>query len=276
MLSVLILTKNEAANIKNAISSVDWSDDVVVYDSESTDSTIEIASSLGARIVSRKFDNWSSHQNWAVKNIAFKNPWVLYVDADEACDSELREAVMRECTAHSKASAFRVKRKDFFMGKWLRRSQLYPTWLVRVFRPDKIRYERLVNPVAIVDGDTLPIEGHILHYPFSHGVSHWFERHNSYSSFEAQDLASESRQSINWKQIFSKDANLRRKAIKHLAYKVPGRPFLLFFYLYFFRLGFLDGVPGYYYSQMRASYELMIDVKACENRYKMTQNSIHS
>ncbi len=70
------------------------------------------------------------------------------------------------------------------MGHWLKHAQLYPTWLVRLFRPARIRYERLVNPVAIVDGPVGHSGAHIIHYPFSHGVSHWLARHNRYSDME--------------------------------------------------------------------------------------------
>jgi len=272
MLSILILTKNESINIANAIDSVKWSDDIVVYDSHSTDDTCEIAERLGARIVAREFDNWSSHQNWAVRNIVFKHPWVLYIDADEFCDSELKDAALKLCCQESPFDAFRVKRKDFFMGRWLRRSQLYPTWLVRVFRPTKITYERLVNPVAVVRGLTGNLEGHIIHHPFSHGVSHWFERHNKYSTFEAKDLLAEATVRIHWRNLVSRDANVRRKTLKLLAYRLPARPTMMFLYLFFFRLGFLDGIPGFYYSRMRSMYELMIDVKVREKSFQSKQS----
>ena len=89
--SVLILTKNEEINIERCIQSVSWSDDIVVYDSLSDDRTVELAEKLGARVVKRKFDNWSAHQNWAVANIDFKHPWVYYTDADETCEDQLKE-----------------------------------------------------------------------------------------------------------------------------------------------------------------------------------------
>ncbi|WP_197531130.1 glycosyltransferase family 2 protein [Posidoniimonas corsicana] len=268
----MILTKNEESNIRRCLGSVAWSDDIVVYDSESTDRTTEISRGLGARVVTRKFDNWSAHQNWAVGNIDFKHPWVLYIDADEQCDDELRQEVTQRAVASAQESAFRVRRKDYFMGRWLRRSQLYPTWIVRVFRPDRIRYERLVNPVAVVDGGTGELQGHLLHHPFSHGVSHWFDRHNRYSSFEAEDLLEEIQSSVDWSGLICRDASRRRKAMKHLAYRLPGRPGLMFLYLYVARLGFLDGAPGYYYSRMRAAYELMIDVKVRELRWRQSSS----
>src|ERR1700760_3458412 len=93
--SVLILTLNEEINIRACLEAVAWCDDVIVLDSLSTDGTRRIAEERGAKVVERKFDNWSSHQNWAVRNIAFRHPWVLYLDADERCQDDLRDEVLR-------------------------------------------------------------------------------------------------------------------------------------------------------------------------------------
>ncbi|MCF7816553.1 MAG: glycosyltransferase family 2 protein [Kiritimatiellales bacterium] len=273
--SILILTKNEEINIDRCLDAVSWSDDIVVYDSFSDDRTVELAEKRGARIVQRKFDNWSAHQNWAVANIKFKHPWVYYTDADETCDDQLRGELERLAELGDENAAFQVRRKDYFMGRWLKRSQLYPTWITRVFRPERIRYERLVNPVAVVDGKTGSLQGHIIHYPFSHGVGHWFDRHNKYSDMEAQDLIKEVSGSFRFAELVSRDAATKRRALKTLAYRMPGRPLLMFAYLYFFRLGLLDGMPGLRYSIMRSMYEYMIDLKVAEIRYnrKHTQNS---
>lgn len=267
MISVLILTRNEESNIERCIKSVSISDDIVVYDSYSTDHTVEIAERLGARVVQRQFDNWSAHQNWAVSNIEFKHPWVYYTDADEICDPQLLQELEQIEEIGADFAAFQVRRKDYFMGRWLKRSQVYPTWITRMFRPEMIRYERLVNPVAIVDGKTGALNGHIIHYPFSHGVGHWLDRHNRYSDFEARDLIKEVREHIHPADLFSGDAAIRRRALKTLAYRMPGRPLLMFMYLYFFRMGLLDGKPGLYYSILRAMYEHMINLKVAELRY---------
>src|SRR5438874_2227541 len=91
--SVLVLTLNEEINLQRCLDSLKWSDDVVVLDSFSTDRSVEIATAAGVRLIQRRFDNWSSHQNWAVKNITFKHPWVYYSDADEVVSPELASAI---------------------------------------------------------------------------------------------------------------------------------------------------------------------------------------
>jgi glycosyltransferase involved in cell wall biosynthesis len=260
--SVLVLTLNEETNIAACLDTLSWSNDIVVLDSFSTDDTTKIAVSRGARVVERAFDNWSAHQNWAVKSIEFKHPWVLYLDADERCPPELRTEVLRRATPDCAESAFRMRRKDFFMGRWLKHAQHYPTWIFRLFRPEKIRYERLVNPVAVVDGPTGSLDEHILHYPFSHGIAHWIARHNNYSDFESRELLKVREGTSRFaNRIFSRDAAERRRGLKDMFFRLPARPLVKFFYFFVWRRGYLDGHAGLTYSTLQAFYEYQIDCK---------------
>lgn len=262
--SVLILTLNEEINLAACLKSVAWSDDVVVLDSCSTDRTIDITREAGARFVQRRFDNWSAHQNWAMENVEFKNPWVFYLDADERCPADLAAEIQSVVAATSNA-AFRLRRKDYFMGQWLRRAQLYPTWLVRLFRPEAIRFERLVNPVPVVVGNVGQLDGHLDHYPFSHGIRHWVTRHNGYSDMEAEEnvkLLGARRVSLG--ELFSLDPNLRRMEFKKIFYLLPARPLAKFVYYYIVRRGFLDGQAGLTYSLLQSYYEYLIVIKTRE------------
>lgn len=263
--SILILTLNEEINIAACLDSVTWSDDVVVFDSYSNDRTLEIARANGARIEQRVFDDWSSHQNWAVGNIHFKHPWVLYLDADELCTPELAAEVQRLVQAGATEAAFRIRRRDHFMGTWLRRAQLYPTWLIRLFRPGAIRYSRLVNPIAEVTGTIGEIQAHIEHFPFSHGVGHWIARHNRYSDMEAREwMKSRAANALPLQDLVSADPNNRRAALKEVFYRLPARPIVKFVYYYLVRRGFLDGRAGFTYSMLQAIYEYMIQLKVSE------------
>jgi glycosyltransferase involved in cell wall biosynthesis len=260
--SVLILTLNEEINIRACLDTLSWSDDVVVLDSFSDDATTRIATEFGARVLQRRFDTWSAHQNWAVETIEFRHPWVLYLDADERCPPEMRDEVLARTFAKVPENAFRIRRKDFYMGRWLRHAQLYPTWFVRLFRPQKIHYERLVNPVAMVDGPVGTLDSHLLHYPFSHGVTHWIARHNNYSDFEARELLKlRSGAVVTTASLLSSDPNERRRALKDLFFRLPARPLIKFMYYYLWRRGFLDGRPGLTYCTLQAIYEYMIDCK---------------
>jgi len=266
-ISVLILTLNEEVNLPGCLERVSWSDDIVVFDSFSTDRTVEIAKEFGARVIQRKFDNWSSHQNWAVRNIEYKYPWVYYTDADERVPSELAEEMQKVVSDNSrKEVAYRLRFRNMFMRKWNKHSSIYPTWVLRLFKPDKIRWERLVNPIAVVDGPVGRLKCHFEHYSFNKGITDWIRKHNLYSQDEAVELVKSLDRNVKWKKLFSTDAVQRRKELKQLAFRMPCRPLLVFCYLYFFRMGFLDGMPGLTYCRLRAMYEYMIDLKVKELR----------
>jgi glycosyltransferase involved in cell wall biosynthesis len=269
--SALILTLDEEINIGDCLDSLSWCDDVVVLDSRSSDATVSIAEGKGARVFTRQFDNWSAHQNWAVQNIAFRHPWVLYLDADERCTPELAADVVRAARRDAPEAAFRVRRKDMFMGRWLKHAQLYPTWLVRLFRPERIRYERLVNPVAVVEGPTGALDGHIIHYPFSHGISHWIARHNRYSDMEAVEALKAHGERLRLGALWSRDPNVRRRALKDLFFRLPARPAVKFLYYFAWRRGFLDGRAGLTYASLQAIYEYMI---ACKTR-ELERRNLH-
>jgi glycosyltransferase involved in cell wall biosynthesis len=263
--SVLILTLNEEVNIADCIDSCVWSNDIVVFDSMSVDRTRDIALAKGARVIERAFDNYAAQRNAALKTVSFKNPWVLMVDADERVPPDLSAEIARVIAGVTdEVAMFRMRRKDFFMGRWLRRSSGYPTWFGRLQRPERTRVERHINEEYIADGRVEPLASHLHHYPFNRGVAYWFERHNRYSTMEALEQVNRQKHPIASWGIFSTDPFARRRALKQFAYRLPMRPQLIFLYLYFFRLGILDGPAGLHFSRMRATYERLIDLKVIE------------
>ena len=237
-LSVLILTSNEERNLPDCLASVRWSDDVVVYDSFSTDRTMELARSAGARCFQRRFDHYAGQRNASLREPVFQNPWVLVLDADERVTPGLRtELEATVAAATPEMTLFRMRRKDYFLGRWLRRSSGYPTWFPRLLRPDKVWVEREINEEFHTEGQVGTLREHIIHLPFNKGVDY-------------------------------RDPVLRRKHQKQLAYRLPCRPWLVFSYLYVARLGFLDGYPGFCYCRLRTLYEFMIDLKIRELRQR--------
>jgi glycosyltransferase involved in cell wall biosynthesis len=265
--SILILTLNEEANLAECIDSCGWSDDIVVYDSMSDDRTLEIANAKGARVFQRLFDNYAAQRNAALTAVQYKNPWVLMVDADERVPPELaREIEMTVDRVGADVALFRMRRKDFFLGKWLRRSSGYPSWFGRLARLGRVRVEREVNEEYIADGRVGHLEAHLHHYPFNKGIAYWFERHNRYSSMEAIAKMGMHKHRIVVRELFARDPINRRRMLKQFLYRVPLRPLVVFLYLYIVRLGFLDGRAGFYFSRMRAAYEMLIDLKVIEAR----------
>lgn len=266
MISVFILTKNEERNIAACVDSVRWSDDIHVLDSYSTDSTIEIAQKLGAKIWQREFDSYSGQQNWALRNIPFKYPWVFYVDADERATPELAGAMRRAVEGARETAAFEIRRRDFFLGTWLKHVQVTAYYL-RLFRPEKMRYERVVNPVSIVDGPVSSVTGYLDHFPFSKGLADWIAKHNSYSSMEAEQILADRRRHAQWsirKAFLERDFTERRRNQKALFYHLPFRPLVKFLAVYLLKRGFLDGYAGLTYSILIGFYEYMIVLKTRE------------
>lgn len=267
MISILILTKNEEQDLPGCLKSVTWCDDVHLFDSYSTDRTLEIAREAGCVITQRKFDNWSAHQNWGLANIPFKYPWVLYIDADERVSPELRDAAVAAAQVDAPFSAFRLRRRDFFLdGTWLKHAQISPFY-VRLFRPEKMRYERLVNPVSIVDGPIGEIGGYLDHYPFSKGVGFWLERHIKYADLEAKTIIENRSKHTAFslrKAIVEKDFTERRFHQKELFYRIPFRPLVKWCYMMFARAAFLDGRAGITYAFLQSIYEYFIVLKQRE------------
>lgn len=266
MISVLILTRNEEQDLPGCLESVSWCDDVHVLDSMSCDRTVEIAKSAGAQVTQRPFDNWASHQNWALANLPFRHPWIFYLDADERMTTELVSGVQSVAAAPGDKVAFRVQRRDFFQGRWLKHVQA-SRFYVRLFRPEKMRYERLVNPVSLADGPVGEVSGYLNHFPFSKGLSHWIERHNSYSSFEAQQILqnhNDNRKFSVVRAFTANDFHERRFHQKELFYRLPARPLARFLILYLGKRGFLDGRAGFRYALLQAMYEYWIVQKTKE------------
>ncbi|MEH6307505.1 glycosyltransferase family 2 protein [Olivibacter sp. CPCC 100613] len=267
MISVLILTKNEEQDLPGCLASVSWCDDVHVFDSFSEDRTVEIARQANAKITQRKFDNWSAHQNWGLANIPFKYPWVLYIDADERVSAGLRNALEAFDQAQSEVVACEIQRRDFaWNGRWLKHAQISPFYL-RFFRPDKMRYERLVNPVSLPDGPVGRLNGYLDHYPFSKGFRYWLQRHLSYADMEAamrlEDMGRGTSFSLG-KALFSKDFTEKRYHQKGLFYKMPGRPFIKWLYMVLWRRAFMDGIAGTTYATLQSIYEYFIVLKTKE------------
>jgi glycosyltransferase involved in cell wall biosynthesis len=266
-ISVLILTLNEENILPACLASVSWSDDIVVLDSFSTDRTVELAKAAGARIYQRSYDNEHTQHTYGLKEIPFKHPWVYIPDADEITPPELRDEMLAVAQPGRPEAAFRVRFKVMFMGQWIKRSSLYPTWVVRLVRPDKASFEREINSVCVVDGPIGRLENHFIHYSFNKGLNAWYEKHNRYSWHEAREtIKSRAIGAIRWADIFSLDPPRRRRALKELSFRLPLRPSLRFFYMYVVRGGFLDGWAGYVYCRLLAAYEYMIVVKIAEIR----------
>ena len=261
----LVLTLNEELNIKNCIDSLHFCDEVIVFDSFSSDQTVPIAKESGATVEQRVFDNYAAQRNAALNAIPKDYDWVLMIDADERVTPELQKEILKNISKKVNTSTlYRVRRKDQFMNQWIRKSSGYPTWFPRLFKNGQVTVVREINEEYNTSGEITNLDNHLIHYPFSKGLACWFEKHNKYSSMEAEILTAEFKQKIPWVLAYSEDPVKRRKFQKQLLYRLPGRPFIIFFAFYILRRGFLDGIAGFRFCKLRMIYEMMIDMKIKE------------
>lgn len=261
--SCAIFTLNEGINLPKCLKSLSWCKDIVVIDSYSSDDTAAICKKFGAKFVQHPFTGFGDQRNWALDKITFKNEWVFMLDADEEFTSELvEELVLRLSTVSPGTSAFRVKRRFYLWGKWLKYSSLYPTWVIRLIRVGKVRYvNRGHAETQMVDGAVEALEADLKDENLK-GLHAWFARQNDYSTKEA--LHEVKRPVRPVLEILSSDPFQRREAIKSIAGRVPLRPLLFFLYNYIVRRGFMDGVAGFRFSVMKAIYTNMIELKKYE------------
>jgi glycosyltransferase involved in cell wall biosynthesis len=268
MISVLILTRNEQSDLPDCLASVSWSDDIHVFDSHSTDDTIEIAKAAGAHIHTRTFDDYATHRNTALTTIRFKNPWVFLLDADERPTPELSREMQQLIRATpNEIGAFRVRRRDFLFDTWLKHAQLSP-YYIRLVRPERAHYTRAINEVLEVNGPIANLSYSLDHFPFSKGIAKWVEKHNLYSTMEAKLIAhSQGLQNPSLiTALRDPDFHTRRLHQKAIFYRMPGRPLLKWLYMMFVRGAILDGAAGLTYATLQAFYEYLIVIKTKELR----------
>lgn len=266
MISVVILTKNEEFDLPGCLESVQWCDDVHVFDSFSTDRTEEIARSHGANFVERTFDTYSAQRNAALGSLPFRHPWIFLLDADERPTPQLAQEMLEAVrSAAEQVNGFRFRRRDFLNGTWLKHAQLSP-WYIRLVRHGKAHYVRAVNEVLEVEGKVESLKSPLDHFPFSKGMAHWLAKHNAYSGMEAQLIVSgQGSSGVSLKTaLFARDFHARRVAQKAIFYLLPSRPLLKWCYMMFVRGAILDGRAGIEYANLQAIYEYLIVLKTRE------------
>ena len=266
-LSVVILARNEAINIETCVRAVSWCDDVVVIDDASTDGTDGLAKVAGARVIQHPFSSFADQRNWAMEHAGLRHEWILHLDADEVVTESLQRRIEESLSATSADTvAFRMCRKTMFQGCWLKYSDGFPVWIMRLVRRGRVRFvdcghgELAVPPVV---GNLGTITEPFLHFSFSKGLEDWIARHNRYSTREAL-LEHQSFQRVKWGELLSSDRANRRNALRTLSRRLPFRSLLRFLYQYILKRGFLDGSAGYTFCRLMGTYEGWIVLKRKE------------
>jgi glycosyltransferase involved in cell wall biosynthesis len=265
----MIFTLNEEPNLARCLDSLRWCDDVIVVDSFSADRTEAICRERHVRFFQNVFRGFGTQRNWALENTAPKYDWILILDADERVPPELVSAISETLqSAPADVAAYRMARRFHLWGRWLRYSSLYPTWVVRLVHRERVRYvDRGHGETQDVHG-TIAVLGADLIDENAKGIVDWFERQVRYARKDAAYEVEREALPFRYAEIVSRDPLVRRAALKRVAYGAPGRAPLYFFYSYFLRGGFRDGMDGLAFCTMRALYQQMIAV----NKYDLRKN----
>jgi glycosyltransferase involved in cell wall biosynthesis len=277
-ISVIILTRDEEPHIERCIKSVlPFSREVFVVDSFSTDRTVEMAESLGAKAYRNKWVNYATQFNWALDNLPINTEWVMRMDADEYVTEGLQDRIREEIkNVDDSVSGIFVRRRVYFMGRWIRRGGYYPTWLLRIWRNGKGHCEKrwMDEHIKITEGTTISIYEDIVD-DNRKGLHWWIEKHNGYATREAIDMLNLKYKFLSYDDIpasLSGTQEQRRRWVKEKLYaRAPlfVRPFLYFIYRYFLRLGFLDGREGLVFHFLQGFwYRFLVDAKIKEIKKK--------
>ena len=260
--SVVILTLNEEINIRAAIDSCDWCDDIHVLDSGSTDRTQEIAREMDCKVHFHPFTSFGEQRNWAIDNIPTKYPWIFHLDADERFTERLVDAIYQRLANEPDEAGFHIPSKTMFMGRWLKRSAGYPTYQMRLFHKERMRFidyghGQREDENAMISTIDVPY----LHFSFSKGIYDWLDKHNRYSTLEALQVIQGKEYDWKFKDLLFGNKIQRWRAWKELTYHLPMRSKLRWFAIIFMNGGILEGRAGFAYANLMAIYENMITTK---------------
>jgi glycosyltransferase involved in cell wall biosynthesis len=284
-LSVIIPVKNEAANLRDCLTSVSFAQEIVVVDSGSKDGTQAIAEAAGARVAQFVWNGkLPRKKNWALENIPWQYEWVLIIDADERITPQL-EREIREAISRTDVDGFYLNRRFWFLDGWINHCGYFPSWNLRLFRHRLGRYEQIQIDENIPSGDN-EVHEHVLlngraeylsspmeHYAFP-DIATFVEKHNRYSSWEAAALLKMDAADENSLRATPFGTPLERKRwLRNLAVKIPFRPSLRFAYHYIWKQGFRDGYRGWVLCRLLASYERMIVSKEGEFKKRTAKST---
>lgn len=240
-ISVVIITKNEQDNLPYCLENVKWADEIIVVDSGSTDTTVDIAKRFGAKIFEKKWEGYGIQKNFAIDNA--ENDWVLSIDADEIISPELQNEIKKIIKNDSDCASFKIPRKLIFQGKFLRWGGCYPDYQIRLFRKGKAKFNLdLVHEKLVVDDKIGRLKNSIEHHSYKN-LSDYFERFNRYTTLNALKRFDNRKRFYLWQYLYAP---------------------VKFIKLYFLQLGFLDGIPGLNWALLCSFFDIIKFLKLKE------------
>lgn len=245
-ISVSIITFNEEDRIRKAIDSVrEIADEIVVVDSLSTDRTREIAEEMGAVVITKEFVDYGSQKNFAIDKTS--NEWVLNIDADERLSDDLIKSVKDFKNSAPEHSGYYINRKTEYLGRWIRHCGWYPDRKLRLFKKSCSSWEGRIHERLELKGSSGRLSGDLLHHTYRN-ISDHIARLNRYTQFQAEDIVKKGKKLLWARMIFM--------------------PNISFIRYYIWKLGILEGYPGFLISLIASWATGMKYMKALEIKRK--------
>ena len=246
-----LIALNEGKNLERCIKSfIDISNSIILLDSYSTDNTLDIARKYNVKILQNKFINFGDQWNYLLSNFKINTKWVFKIDPDEELTSEFRQNLIKFLNENDDKNGFYIDRQLFFLGKKLPIKQK----ILRIWKNGCCKFSDLkMNEYPIINGKIAYYKKNILHHD-SPNIEHWINKHNQYSSLEANNIFNISVHDKN-------SLEYQKLKIKRLFFKFPFKYFILYLYFLIFKKMLLVGKVGLVWSKLRVEYFRTIEYK---------------
>jgi glycosyltransferase involved in cell wall biosynthesis len=245
MLSVTIITLNEEKNLRACLASLAFADEIVIIDSGSQDQTLTIAQEFTARIYQEPWQGFAGQKNLAQEKA--QGPWILNVDADERVSPGLKEEILAVLQRDTPYAGFKIPRKNFFCGQWIKHGGWYPNYQLRLYRKKTGRFApREVHEQVVVKGTIGTLKAPLEHYTYD-SISDYLKRMDRYSELSAQQYLLEGKK-VSWPEIL-----FRTK--------------YTFFKMWLLQKGILDGANGFILAILY-SYYTFVKYAKLKEKYK--------
>lgn len=276
-LSIVILTFNEEKHIERCINSLKpIAKNIFIVDSYSTDNTLAICKSLGAKVYQNSFVNHAIQFQWGLDNCQIETEWVMKMDADEYILPKLADEIAEKLDhLNDEISGVYIKRRVYFKDRWIKHGSYYPTWLLRIWRHRDGRMEQrwMDEHIKLASGKTVQFEYDLVDDNLN-DLTWWTQKHNNYATREAIDILNIIYEFLEYDEVPAKffgTQEQRKRWLKKRYAKLPlfTRPFIYFVWRYIFKLGFLDGKQGLIWHFLQGFwYRFLVDAKIYEMKKK--------
>lgn len=242
MISIIIITKNEEKNIERCLKSVQWADEIIVVDADSSDRTVKIAKALNAKVIVKQWEGFSKQKEFALHQAS--SEWIFSLDADEEVTIELKEEIFVTINLPHTLNGYEVPRKSFFLDRWMKNGGWYPGHQLRLFKKSKTRMNhRPVHEGFLIEGLIGLLKADLNHYTYN-SLHQYLEKMNDYSSLDVMNTIGNGR-IIRW-------------------YHFILNPLSVFLRMYISLRGYKDGFYGFLLAYYSAFHALVIYAKCWE------------